>query len=46
MPEYTIRPFKMKNLGGRQPGTEYAKLNVVEGEGSYGSLENKGTVLH
>jgi len=41
MPEYTIRPFKMKNLGGRQPETEWAKVNVVEGEGSYGSLENK-----
>ena len=41
MPEYTIRPFKMKNLGGRQPDTEFAKVNVVEGEGAYGSLENK-----
>ena len=41
MPEYTIRPFKMENLGGRQPESEYAKVNVVEGEGSYGSLENK-----
>lgn len=41
LPEYTIRPFKMKNLGGRQPDTELAKVNVVEGEGAYGSLENK-----
>ena len=31
----------MKNLGGRQPDTELAKVNVVEGEGAYGSLENK-----
>ena len=31
----------MKNLGGRQPDTELAKVNVVEGEGAYGSLKNK-----